>query len=321
MILSAIVLIANQFNCLDSDSGGLFDGFNKILPRFSAKKEESKGWGLSNFRIFSSNEKPKESEQKSNWLPNLSNIVSKEPKKESKSWFPNLKILSLVSTKDELPIDQLSSKDASKSNLTIFNWQFVNFNLTNQNNLTNFNFTNWDLFKWSNYTNLYNFTNLTNWNTTNLLNFNSNKDWFIFLKARYYSNLLNNRTLFNYSSSSSSNDTINSTSLDTSLNASNTSNSSSSSTFLNASSIADNASINNSNYSMNFTLFRDRLIKVYDNLTLCEHPCKSECHFLSFYIFYFLTLFLILVANSILITNKMYLWSNLNLIKITNFNF
>ena len=259
LVIQFIVLLIIQFNqpgvdCLDDKNEGGF--FSSIGRFFSApfKKEEPKKnfWGQA----------AKPDKKESGWFSfggdrkrTLKKLNEEEPKPdEAKAgWFPNLKLLNLVSQRDlnEIPLNE-PPKDASKSQ-NLSNWEYMpNFNLSNYNfNFSNYNFSNWELPKF-NYTTKLNYT-------VNLLSLNSSKEWFsswsfASIKAKYYGNLLNNRT---------SNDTLSSTTNDTNDTASSTSNDTN----------------DTSNSTMNYTMFRERLIKVYDNFTSCAHPCNGILFF------------------------------------------
>lgn len=205
------------------------------------KKEEKKDW-------FGSSKKD------SNWFKKLrSNLVSNSDLNDDESL-----------SNDQLTNDQSneSSKDASKSKNYSISWQyFSNFNFSNHNlsnllelpTLPKFNYTN----------------NLLNLNSTNILNLNNSKDWLLSwslatFKAKYYGDLLNNKTITEITPS-----------LDTST----------------TSPISSNLSStyeNNTSANMNYTLFRDRLYTVYNNFAACDHPCYNGMNVIYFVLSVFL---------------------------------
>lgn len=267
-ILLIIVMIVQLMDRIECDDKNWFEG---LIPGLSKKKEEPKkseswsifaskekekpkessGWSLSN--VFSSNEKPKPKPESKNWFSSSEKKEDKNSK--STNWLPNFKILSsLISSKeltDTSTVD-LTSKNASRTNLS--NWELINLNITNFN-FSFGNVSNWELPK------------LPKLNTTSLLNLNNSRDWLINLKAKYYGNLLGNNQTTNTESIIKVykiNDTSTVTpTIDKHL-----------ITTTDSSSLR-NESSNSSNYNMNFTIFKDRLYKVYDNLAFCEHPCNG----------------------------------------------
>lgn len=218
--------------------------FNPFGSKELAKNEES-SWSMSNLNPFNSKDvKETKKTNESSWIPDyfMSSASERSMKRElpnNSSWFSNMNILNLISSKDLNGSTSLTSKDQAVESASSLN-------------LTSY-FSNWEM---PNFNFSSNFTNLTNSLRMGIPKLDINntslfyKDWFISIKANQYGNLL-------------------------SANMTNSTKSTNSEIILTTTTPSSVANSEDQTSYMNLTTFREKLIRVYDNLTYCEHPCNG----------------------------------------------